>query len=165
MRFFLPSVFALAASCLVPNAHAGPVIPASTCLPDFSVCSVYENQVTDFGGFIAASGDVVIHGGNGGTVAVFRIFSDFFDSGGGTGLGSFAFLYSDAFSNLPAPSTYSVNAVSVPLGPEVAGGFSETVYIGAFGTEFDIFTEAPEPSSFALLALGGLLLARRRSRA
>jgi hypothetical protein len=152
---------------VLPALHAGVVIPTSSCAPDFSVCSVYENQPTFFpgfpGGFIGAAGDVLIDGGTG-TVAVFRVFNDIFDSGGGTGLGDFGFLYSANFYNLPDPASYSVNAVTVPLGPAV-GAFNETVYIGGFGTEYDIFTLTPEPTTWAFVSTGIALLAlRRRNR-
>jgi len=143
------------------------MIPTSFCAADFSVCSVFEDQDVLFpDGFIASAGDVVIENGNT-TVAVFRVFDDVFDSGGGTGFGDFSFVFSAAFGNLPDPNTYSVNSVFVPLGPDQGNGFDETQYIGAFGTEFDIFTTvpgaAPEPSTVGFLFLGGVLLACRRS--
>jgi hypothetical protein len=161
MRLLFLLMLAAVVLSVAPLAHAGSVsIPASSCAPDFSSCAVYENQFTLFpAGFIAASGDVIITGPSLATVGVFRIFNDFFDSGGGTGLGDFSFLYSAMFNNLPDPSTYSVNAVTVPLGPDQGNGFNETVYIGAFGTEFDIFTAVPEPSTLASLATAGLALA------
>jgi hypothetical protein len=162
MKRLLPFALAAFALYMAPALFAGPVIPPSSCAPDFSVCQVYEDQVTDFGGFIASAGDVIVTSGIN-TIGVFRIFNDVVDFGGGTGYGDFGFLYSAMFYNLPDPSTYSVNAVTVPLGPQLPGGFNETVYIGAFGTEFDIFTASPEPASFGLLAAGVVaLLARRR---
>ena len=164
MNRFLPLMLAAVVLSGAPALHAGPAVPPSSCAPDFSVCQVYENQVTDFGGFVGAAGDVIITS-NLDTVAVFRIFPDVVDFGGGTGYGDFGFLYSAMFYNLPDPSTYSVNAVTIPLGLELANGFNETVYIGGFGTEYDIFTVAPEPASFGMLIAGAALLAYRgRSR-
>ena len=148
---------------VAPALLAGPAIPPSSCAPDFSVCQVYENQITDFGGFLDASGDVIITS-NIHTIGVFRIFNDVVDFGGGTGYGDFGFLYTAMFYNLPDPSTYSVNAVTVPLEPDLGNGFNETVYIGAFGTEYDIFTAVPEPATFGLLAVAGAaVLAHRRA--
>jgi hypothetical protein len=65
MKLFVPLMLAaLGLSSMAPALHAGPVVPASSCAPDFSVCSVYEDQNTLFpgfpNGFIAASGDVVV---------------------------------------------------------------------------------------------------------
>ena len=77
---------------VAPTLLAGPAIPPSSCAPDFSSCQVYENQLTDFGGFIAAAGDVIITD-NIYTVGVFRIFNDVVDFGGGTGYGDSGFLY------------------------------------------------------------------------
>jgi len=146
--------------------QANPAIPASSCAPDFSSCLVYEDQNTLFpDGFVTAAGDVLIEDATNTIIADFRVFNDFFDSGGGTGLGDYGFLYSAAFGNLPDPSTYSVNAVTVPLGTDLGNGFDETVYIGGFGTEYDIFTltnqstGTPEPSSLGFMAMGGAALA------
>ena len=71
----------------------------------------------------------MIENGNS-SVAVFRIFDDVFDSGGGTGFGDFSFVFSAAFGNLPDPNMYSVNSVFVPLEPDQGNGFDETQYIG-----------------------------------
>jgi hypothetical protein len=151
------AALALAALALPPGASAA---PASFCASDFSSCSIFEDGLVLQLPGLAISGDVVlIDRFTGATSDVFRIFNDFFDSGGGTGFGDFSFLYSAMFNNLPDPSTYSVNAVTVPLGPDQGNGFNETVYIGAFGTEFDIFTAVPEPSTLASLATAGLALA------
>jgi hypothetical protein len=155
LRVLTTVAFALGA---VSAAHAGLIsIPTSSCAPDFSSCDVYENQPTVFPFCCAIAGDVVIQSGIN-TIGVFRIFNDFVDTGGGTGLGLDAFLYSATFANLPDPSTYSQNAVFIPLGPELPNSFNETVYNGN-GTDYNIFTLAPEPSTFGLLAAGGLLLA------
>jgi hypothetical protein len=159
MKLAFPAMLGVAALCLAPVLHAG-TIPTSTCAPDFSSCNIYENQVSFFpAGGLGIAGDVVIKSGSN-TIAVFRIFNDFVNTGGGTGLGDSGFLYSAAFYNLPAPSSYSVNAVTVPLGPELATGFNETIYNGN-GTLYNIFTIAPEPSTFGFLVVGGLLLAWR----
>ena len=142
----------------------------SSCTPDFSLCSVFEDgQVLSFNGFLAAAGDVVIDDSSGSVSDVFRIFNDFFDSGGGTGLGGSAFLYSDDEHDLPDPSTYSVNAVFLKEGPSIGGGLTKTVYIGSFGTEFDIYsTETPEPAMVPILSglgfLAGFVAWRRQRR-
>ena len=170
MRLFSAAVLMGVGLGILPVLHAGIVIPTSACAPDFSVCTVYENQPVFFpgfpGGFVGAAGDVVINDGSF-TVAVFRIFNDVFDTGGGTGLGDFGFLYSATFNNLPDPTTYSANTVTIPLGgqPTAGSSFDETVFAGGFGTEYDIFTLTPEPAGWALgLAGVALLLWRRRNQ-
>jgi len=148
----------VAALCVAPNLYAT-IIPTSTCAPDFSSCNVYEDQITFFPG-LAISGDVLIQSGAQ-TVAVFRIFNDFVNTGGGTGLGDSGYLYSAAFANLPNPATYSVNVVTMALGPAQATGFNETVYDGN-GTLYNLFTVVPEPSTFSFLVLTAALLTWRR---
>ena len=161
---FLKTALLLAGVLMASQLYAD----TSSCLPDFSVCSVFEDgQVLSFNGFLASAGDVVIDDSTGAVSDVFRIFNDFFDSGGGTGLGGSAFLYSADENNLPDPSTYSANAVVIQEGPSIGGGLTETKYIGAFGTEFDIFsTETPEPSTVPILSglglVAGIVAWRRR---
>jgi hypothetical protein len=147
---------------LVPGLHAANI---SSCAPDFSSCNVFEDgAVLNLTG-VAIAGDVIItEPWNSAVVSdVFRIFNDFADTGGGTGLGVSAFLYSMDLNNLPAPSTFSVNAVFVTEGPSIGGGLTRTDYNGN-RTLFSIFSSdaVPEPSTFALLALGGATLAWRR---
>ena len=165
MKLSSPSIAVAVALCIVPVLHAGPItIPTSTCAPDFSSCNVYENQVTFFpAGALGIAGDVLIQSGIL-TIGVFRVFNDFVDTGGGTGLGDSGFLYSEVFHNLPDPATYSVNEVSIPLGLAIPSGFNETVYNGN-GTIYNLFTVVPEPSTVGLLAIGGVLLAWRRRSA
>ena len=64
--------------------------PMSNCDPVTFVCNIYENQTVSFG-FLAVSGDVIVQNSRSVTVDVFRIFNDFFNSGGGTGLGDGGF--------------------------------------------------------------------------
>lgn len=159
MKVFCLSLVAVLSMASALRAGPIPVVPTSSCAADFSSCNVYENQLTSFPG-LAISGDVIIQSGIY-TIGVFRIFNDFFDTGGGTGLGFDAFLYSAAFYNIPDPATYSVNAVTIPVGLDQGNGFTETVYNGN-GTDYNLFLVNPEPSTFALLAMGGALLAWRR---
>src|SRR5947209_972128 len=105
------SVFALAVAALLPSAAAA---PTSFCAPNFSSCNIFEDgQPLSLPG-LAIAGDVVLLDRFTGTTSdVFRVFNDFFDTGGGTGLGVTAFLYSEDLHNLPNPATYSVNAVFI----------------------------------------------------
>jgi hypothetical protein len=141
--------------------------PVSSCASDDSSCNVYENSLlTVPPGFFAISGDAIIQDPGGVTVGVFRIFNDFFDSGGGTGLGLDAFMYGRDTNNLPNPSTYSVNDVFIQRSGVGPTGFYETDYNGN-GTLYRLFTPAPEPTSLALFGLGALLagsLLRGRKR-
>jgi len=142
--------------------------PVSSCAADFSSCNVYEGQILQLPINVAfgIAGDVVVKDFSGLTVDVFRIFNDLVDTGGGTGLGSYAFLYGADLGNLPNPSTYSANAVTISRSGTGPSGYYETDYNGN-GTIYRLFTPAPEPSVFTLLglgvfALGGLL--RKHSR-
>jgi len=162
----LKAAFLLAGVLIASQLYAD----TSSCTPDFSVCSVFEDgQVLSFDPFLAAAGDVVIDDSSGAVSDVFRIFNDFFDSGGGTGLGGSAFLYSADEHDLPDPSTYSVNAAFLTEGPNIGGDLTKTVYIGAFGTEFDIYSaETPEPAMIPILSglgcMAGIVAWRRQRR-
>ena len=150
---------------LAPDVHAGPI---SSCAPDFSSCSIYEDGLPlSFPGLAIAGDVILIDQFNGGGVSdVFRIFNDFFDSGGGTGLGFTAFLYSEDLSNLPDPSTFSVNAVFINEAHNTGAGTIETDFVGN-GTLYKIFSQddgSPEPSTFGLMGIGAALLAWRRRR-
>jgi hypothetical protein len=128
----------------------------SSCAADFSSCNVYEGQFLTLPGD-GIAGDVIVKDPVGGaTVDVFRIFNNLVDTGGGTGLGTSAFLYGADINDLPNPSTYSVNAVSILRAGFGPTGFYETDYNGN-GTIYRIFTPSPEPSTFALLGVGVLL--------
>ncbi len=159
----------LVAGCLSVLALPAWADLTSSCAADFSSCDVYENSVVTFPFCCGISGDVILVEPDGKTVSdVFRIFNDAVDTGGGTGLGLSAFLYSVDDGNLPSPASYSVNAVTIPESQMVlANGLTETVYNGN-GTIYNLFSApVPEPSSWALLgaaiiAAGGL--ARRRLR-
>ncbi len=130
--------------------------PLSSCASNGSTCSIYENQLVALP-FEAFAGDLIVQNSKGATVDVFRIPNDVVDTGGGTGLGDQAFLYGLDVYNLPDPSTYSVNAVTVALGPAVAGGYYETDYAASFGTVYKLFTPVPEASSVWLAGFGFLL--------
>lgn len=149
---------------LAPAAHAGPI---SSCAPDFSACQVYEGSLLTppFGFFVA--GDVILIDQWTGQVSdVFRIFNDLFDTGGGTGLGVSALLYSEDLGNLPDPSTYSVNAVGIYENYGSGGGLIETDYVGN-GTLYQIFSTddgSPEPSTFALMGAAAVVGLWRRRR-
>jgi hypothetical protein len=159
-RLFI--VFAVLALLAVP-AYADSV-PLSTCASDASSCSIFGGQVTSLG-FLAVSGDVLLTDPSSTVLDVYRIFNDFFDSGGGTGLGVTAELFDPGVGDtLPDPSTFSVNAVDIVLGQSLAGvdkipvnGFVETDFNGN-GTLYRLYT-APEPGTWALLGTAILLLA------
>jgi hypothetical protein len=106
--------------------------------------------------FTAFAGDVILD--DPAVSDVFRIFNNLVNTGGGTGLGNMAFLYSsDDSTPLPNPLTYSANAVFITENPT---GF--TPYLGN-GTNYQL--GVPEPQSTQLLVLGlaaMALLARNR---
>jgi hypothetical protein len=148
------------------NAHAAPL---SSCAANFSSCNVFEDgQVLQLPGLAIAGDLILIDQWNGGKVSdVFRIFNDFFDTGGGTGLGSTAFLFSEDLGNLPSPSTFSVNAVTMNEAFGSGGGTIETDYNGN-GTIYRIFSNddgSPEPSTFALMGIGAAVIFWRRRTA
>jgi hypothetical protein len=130
-------------------------VPASAnqmavCAPDFSTCEIPENVLLDLP-FLAIAGDVVLFEPDGVTISdVFRILNDVVDTGGGTGLGDLAFLYSsDDSTPLPDPSTFSGNAQ----------GIFETGAITAFdGNGTTYFLGAPEPSTLGLLCAAAALV-------
>jgi hypothetical protein len=151
---------------LAPKAQAAPL---SFCATDFSSCNVFEDgQVLHLPGVTIAGDLILTDRWNGGKVSdVFRIFNDFFDTGGGTGLGATAFLYSEDLGNLPSPSTFSVNAVTMNEAFGNGGGTIETDYNGN-GTVYRIFSNddgSPEPSTFALMGIGAAVIFWRRRMA
>ena len=132
--------------------------PVSSCAVDGSSCNVYEGRLLTYpDGYFGYSGDVVVKDFSGITVNVFRIFNDLVDTGGGTGLGSTALLYGADLNDLPNPSTYSANAVTIKMGTAGPTGYYETDYNGN-GTNYRLFTPSPEPSAFALIGFGTLAL-------
>lgn len=132
-------------------AFADPV-PPSTCAADFSSCQVYESGPFSLPG-LAISGDVIVQDDANTISDVFRIFNDFLDTGGGTGLGDMAELFSADENNLP--TTFSDNAVFIQEGPgDPTTGFEVTDYVGN-GTDYVLHSgPVPEPSSVTLLCLG-----------
>jgi len=135
-------------------ALPGFATPMSTCDSTTFVCNIYESQLVNFG-FLAISGDVIVQNSHSVTVDVFRIFNNVFNSGGGTGFGDEGFLF--GANQLPDPSTYSENVVTVSLG-RAAGGFYETTFTGN-GDTYNLFTPVPEPSSMASLGIAAIVAA------
>ncbi len=132
--------------------------PISSCASDGSICNVYEGQLLTYpDGDFGYAGDLIIRDSAAMTVNIFRVFNDLVDTGGGTGIGSAAFLYGADLKNLPDPSTYSINAVMISRGTAGPAGYYETDYTGN-GILYRLFTPSPEPSGFALLGLGTLAL-------
>jgi len=144
----------------VISAFAIPGFAATVapCNANFTACSISENILYQLP-FIAIAGDEVILEPTSNVVSdVFRIFNDFVDTGGGTGLGQTAFLYSVDNGPLPDPSTYSANFQAIH---EAVTGFTS---FNGNGTVYTLDT--PEPSTFALLGLGiiaMLFLSRKRA--
>lgn len=161
---------ALAAFVAIAQAPAAWASPASSCTADFSSCDIFEGgSIVSLPG-LAISGDVVVLGAGNDVSDVFRIFNDFADTGGGTGLGTTAFLYSDDEGNLPDPSTYSANVVMIHEGPLIAPGLTETDFNGN-GTLYRLFSDepvqgVPEPGAWVVLLVGfvGVGAMARRQR-
>ena len=128
--------------------------PVSSCLSNGTSCDVYENQVLSLP-FEAIAGDIVLLAPNQAVVDDFRIFNNLVDTGGGTGLGTSAYLYTFV------PSPLSVNAVFIARADSGPTGYYETNYT-AHGTQFKFFTPAPEPASLGLIASVFLAVAGMR---
>jgi hypothetical protein len=150
-RHFARIILCLAGVILLaPPASA---VAVATCAADFSQCTIPENTLLQLP-FTAIAGDVVLLETDLTTVSdVFRIFNNIFDTTAGTGLGNLAFLFSsDDSTPLPNPSTYSANVVFI----------QETSPFTHFnGNGTDYLLGAPEPGSFALIALGLAAVAYR----
>jgi hypothetical protein len=133
---------------LLPVSGAANTVPAQ-CNAMFTACGIPENVMLQLP-FLAVSGDVILLDP---TVSdVFRIFNNFVDTGGGTGLGNLAFLYSsDDTTPLPNPATYSANALMINEDPS-----GVTHY---FGNGTDYALAIPEPSTFGFLVLGLVMMA------
>jgi hypothetical protein len=165
-------VLGLAVFCLLSLPALADTLPAEGCNANFTVCVAIEGQVLNFPG-LAFAGDALLIDGGGNTDGVFRIFNDFADTGGGTGLGLTATLFG-ATTGLPDPSTFSANAIGITFGADNGTGipllnvpgFIETEYIGN-GTDYELFSvRVPEPGTWellgvALMLLGGVGVARR----
>ena len=133
--------------------------PLASCNANFTSCGIPENILLQLP-FTAIAGDAVLTEPNSSMVSdVFRIFNNVVNTGGGTGLGNMVFLYSLDDTTLPAPSTYSANAVFIGESPS-----GVTSYLGN-GTNY--LLGVPEPQTFELLSLAFAAmagLARWRSR-
>jgi hypothetical protein len=145
LRFFATLV--LLFSALAFSSVPGTAATLAHCAADFSSCAIPENVLLQLP-FLGISGDVILLEADHSTVSdVFRIFNDALDTGGGTGLGDLAFLYSsDDSTPLPAPSTYSANAVFIQENP------SGITHFNGNGTDYVL--AIPEPCTFALLGFG-----------
>jgi len=145
-------------ACLVLLSVSAPASPIASCNATFTSCGIPENILLQLP-FTAIAGDAVLTEPNSSTVSdVFRIFNNIINTGGGTGLGNMVFLYSSDDTTLPAPSTYSANAVFIVENPS-----GVTSYLGN-GTNY--LLGVPEPQTFELLSLAVAAmagLARRRS--
>jgi hypothetical protein len=133
--------------------------PITSCNATFTVCGIPENILLQLP-FTAIAGDTIVTEPGGAVVSdVFRIFNNIINTGGGTGLGNMAFLYSSDDTALPNPSAYSANAVFIAENPS-----GITSYLGN-GTNY--LLGVPEPQTFELFSLAVAamaVLARRRSR-
>jgi hypothetical protein len=138
-------LFAAALALLPVLGTAAPLVQ---CNPSFTSCLIPENVMLQLP-FLGISGDVILLDPVTHAVSdVFRIFNNFVDTGGGTGLGNLVFLYSsDDSTPLPNPATYSFNAVTIMENPS---GITDYV---SNGTDYALAT-APEPGTFGLLGLG-----------
>ena len=109
----------------------------AVCTPTFSDCAIPEN-VPLLLPFLAISGDVILlpdlHANLNAVSDVYRIGNNFIDTGGGTGIGFTAFLYSGQH-NLPAISSFSAN--TVPIREQPTGA---TQYVGN-GTDYHLLTK------------------------
>lgn len=146
--------------CLAGLLVSGPATaaPIASCNSTLTVCGIPENILLQLP-FTATAGDVVLTESNGTTVSdVFRISNNILNTGVGTGLGNMVFLYSSDDMVLPAPSTYSANAVFLAEDPS---GITSYVSNGK-----DYLLGVPEPQTVGLLsfAVAAFVLVRRRSR-
>jgi hypothetical protein len=116
MAYRFPSIAICFAGLVLLSVPAAAVQLAS-CDPNFLSCVIPENIVLQLP-FTAIAGDVVLTEPNSTTVSdVFRISNNLINTGGGTGLGNMAFLFSTPENTLPAPSTYSANVVFLAADP------------------------------------------------
>ena len=131
--------------------------PIASCNAGFTLCGIQENILLQLP-FVAIAGDVVLTDPGSATVSdVFRIFNNLVNTGQGTGLGNFVFLYSSDDTTLPNPSTYSANVVFIMESPSGMTHF--------LGNGTDYILGVPEPRSFGLLGFGVAaleILSRRR---
>jgi hypothetical protein len=162
------AIFVPATALWLGAPAASSADPISSCNATVTQCDIYEDSLLDLGGsgnngfFIA--GDWILLDADGTISDVLRFFNNLRDTGGGTGLGTRAFLYSDDQGNLPA--TFSVNARRISEGPPDATGATLTTFTSN-GTLYRVHGDevaevVPEPATFGLVAVG--LLALRRLR-
>ena len=151
LRFWLP----LVALAIVGEVRATPIAP---CNASFTACTIAENVLLELP-FFAVAGDTIVLEPGSSTVTsdVFRIFNNLVNTGGGTGLGDLAFLYSIDDGPLPDPSTYSFNAITIH---EPASGNAS---FNGNGTVYTLQT-VPEPSTFYVALLGVIAMLFQRGR-
>src|SRR5256885_3771134 len=86
--------FVVVVSVIAWSSTSARAAAVASCTADFSACFIPENVLLQLP-FLAISGDAIVQEPNSTAVSdVFRIFNNFFDTGGGTGLGNLVFLYS-----------------------------------------------------------------------
>jgi hypothetical protein len=142
LRFFGTFRYIVGLSLLSLPAAAAPI---AVCNSSFTLCGIPENVLVQFPS-AAIAGDVVLNDPVTGSVSdVFRIFNNFIDTGGGTGLGTTAFLYSSDDTTLPSPATYSANVKFIT---ESASGITSYV---SNGTTY--LLGVPEPGTFPFIVL------------
>jgi hypothetical protein len=126
------------------------------CNADQTRCFIPENVVLQLP-FFAIAGDVILREPNSTTVSdVYRILNNFVDTGGGTGIGNMAVLYSsDDSMPLPDPSTYSANAVFI------TESANQSTFFSGNGTTYvlnplapPVFTKAFADSQIQLFGIG-----------
>ena len=94
-------------------------LSTSSCTAAFSACEVYEDGNLLQLPALTIAGDVVLLDAPSTVSDVFRIFNNIVNTGGGTGVGDQAFLFSADEGNLPI--VLSVNAVSMERYKSSAG--------------------------------------------
>lgn len=157
--FYRSGVVTLCLAGLILLSLPARAATIAVCDSGFTVCDIPENLLLQLP-FTAIAGDAVVtEPGTGMTSDIFHIFNNVMNTGGGTGLGNMAFLYSSDDSGWPDPFPISANAVFITEDPS-----GITPYLGN-GTNYLLGTPEPqtfEPVSLAVVALA--ILARGRSR-
>ena len=129
--------FVVVLSVVAFSASVATAADLASCNSTFTACQIRENVLLTLP-FQAISGDVIVQSPTDtGVSDVFRVFNNLVDTGGGTGQGNLAILYShDDNIPAPSPSTYSQNMVIIK---ETVSG--STSYLGN-GTTYTLDTGA-----------------------